>query len=380
MTGETDYYEILKSGISRTQPDSFEARGAVYDRLWQIVSDQLYANQSSEEEIAAERATFLRAVQRLEFGGGLPMPEPDSLAAGPRDHAVVYESSLVDKHAVPREQPRLRRSVEATRARSSKPRRRMFWRIATVMVSACVMLLVGGIAFALIAIRSDPTAAQRWGHPNDPDAWQARMMRVLVSIDNLIERGRATIAPTTTTSPSPTDVQRAVLYEESASSATGTTFSGQAVWRHQAESKSASTAALSINVEIPQKNLLLEITMRRAPAGGAASHFVEFGFFGAKRFPSDAVENVLGILMKNDELSRGIELKGQIVKVHQGMFLMGLSGTDADVASNMTLLKERGWLDIPIVLNGGGRAILAIEKGASGEKALSQVLSNWGRG
>ena len=84
--------------------------------------------------------------------------------------------------------------------------------------------------------------------------------------------------------------------------------------------------------------------------------------------------------MKNDELSRGIELKGQIVKVHQGMFLMGLSGTDADVASNMTLLKERGWLDIPIVLNGGGRAILAIEKGASGEKALSQVLSNWGRG
>jgi hypothetical protein len=369
MTSETDYYGVLQSAISRTQPDSFEARGAVYDRLWQIVVEQLRANpNTSEDDVAIERATFLRAVQRIEFGGGPPTLETNDARPDAREQVDGRD---------PASAPQSKRSA---RAQLKKPRRRMFWRIATMMVSACVLLLIAGIAYALITIRSDPTAAQRWADPSDSRSWQAQMMRALVSISNLIERGPATTTtPTTTTSPASTNAQRAVLYEESASTATGTTFSGRAVWRHQA-AKSASTGALSVNVEIPQKNLFLEITMRRAPEGGAASHFVEFSFFGPNRSPSDAVENVLAILMKNDELARGIELKGQIVKVHQGMFLMGLSGTAADVASNMILLKERSWLDIPIVLNGGGRAILAIEKGATGENALSEALTNWGHG
>jgi hypothetical protein len=353
MNSEANYYNVLQSAIARTQPDSFEARGAIYDRAWQIVLDQSYADQiASEEGIALERAAFLRAIQRIEFNGGPPPQEENGRPAGPR--------AAKSPSRVPLKAPR-----------------RMFWRIAAGMVSACIALLVAGIAYALIAIRSDPTVAERWVDQSDANSWQSQMVRAVVSFNNFIDSRPATT--TTTTSTSAVAAQRAVLYEESAATATGTTFSGRAVWRHQSKSKT-STAALLIEVEIPQKNLILEISMRRAPDGGAASHFVEFQFFGPNRSLSDAVEDVVGILMKDDELARGIALKGQVVRVQRGMFLMGLSGTDDDVARNMKLLKDRPWLDIPIIFRGGARSILAIEKGTAGQNALNEALTTWGQG
>src|SRR5262249_57331108 len=45
---------------------------------------------------------------------------------------------------------------------------------------------------------------------------------------------------------------------------------------------------------------------------------------------------------------------------------------------NITLLKEKPWFDIPIVYTDGRRAILAIEKGRSGERAFGQAFAAWG--
>ena len=86
MTSEVDYYTVLQSAVARTQADSFEARGAVYDRLWQIVLDQLHSNPDiSAEDVVVERAAFLRAVQRIEFGGGAPAAEEEEVRqASPR--------------------------------------------------------------------------------------------------------------------------------------------------------------------------------------------------------------------------------------------------------------------------------------------------------
>jgi len=56
---------------------------------------------------------------------------------------------------------------------------------------------------------------------------------------------------------------------------------------------------------------------------------------------------------------------------------VGLSSIDADIQRNLRLLKERGWIDIPIVYSDGKRAIIAIEKGPSGERALSDAFAAW---
>ena len=44
---------------------------------------------------------------------------------------------------------------------------------------------------------------------------------------------------------------------------------------------------------------------------------------------------------------------------------------------NMTLLRERGWLDVPIVYRDGRRAILAFEKGPVGERAFRRAFAAW---
>ena len=82
--------------------------------------------------------------------------------------------------------------------------------------------------------------------------------------------------------------------------------------------------------------------------------------------------------MKNDELSPGIELTGKVVRVRPGVFLMGLSGAESDIERNLKLLRERPWLDIPIVFKGGMRSLLAIEKGTIGQNAINELLRSAG--
>jgi hypothetical protein len=55
-----------------------------------------------------------------------------------------------------------------------------------------------------------------------------------------------------------------------------------------------------------------------------------------------------------------------------------LSNVDADRARNLQLLKERSWFDVPLVYVNQRRAIIAIEKGAPGERAFNEAFAAWG--
>jgi hypothetical protein len=95
-------------------------------------------------------------------------------------------------------------------------------------------------------------------------------------------------------------------------------------------------------------------------------------------FPFGGISNVPGILMKQAEQTRGAPLSGLAVKVTSGFFLLGLSSVESEKERNVQLLKERAWFDIPVVYNNGRRAIVAVEKGTPGERALAEVFQAWG--
>jgi hypothetical protein len=63
--------------------------------------------------------------------------------------------------------------------------------------------------------------------------------------------------------------------------------------------------------------------------------------------------------------------------VTNGYFLIGLSAMETERERNIQMLKERAWLDIPLVYNNGRRAILAVEKGTAGERAFEQAFAAW---
>jgi len=69
---------------------------------------------------------------------------------------------------------------------------------------------------------------------------------------------------------------------------------------------------------------------------------------------------------------------GLAVKVTDGFFLVGLSNVEADRTRNLQLLKERSWFDVPLVYVNQRRAIIAIEKGAPGERAFNDAFAAWG--
>ena len=66
------------------------------------------------------------------------------------------------------------------------------------------------------------------------------------------------------------------------------------------------------------------------------------------------------------------------MKVTNGYFLIGLSAVDIDKQRNIQMLKDRDWLDIPIVYTSGKRAILAVEKGTPGQRAFEEAFRAWG--
>jgi hypothetical protein len=93
-------------------------------------------------------------------------------------------------------------------------------------------------------------------------------------------------------------------------------------------------------------------------------------------FPFGGINIVPGMLMKQAEATVGQPLNGLAVKVTSNFFLLGLSAVEAEAARNLKLMSEQPWFDIPVVYNSGRRAIVALEKGASGEHAFAEAF-NW---
>ena len=177
--------------------------------------------------------------------------------------------------------------------------------------------------------------------------------------------------------------QRAVLYEENpgAGNQQLQTFVGTAVWKTETVNPGPGRPpelGLRVDVEVPDRKMTVTLTLRRNPDQTLpASHTVEVQF-ATPGDPFGGVANLPGIRAKTTETAQGAPLVGLVVRVMPGFFLVGLSAIEADREQNLSLLRERGWLDIPFVYNNGRRAVLVVEKGTPGERAVNEVVAAWG--
>jgi predicted aspartyl protease len=175
--------------------------------------------------------------------------------------------------------------------------------------------------------------------------------------------------------------QRGVLYDEDPSNPKGKQYVGSVVWRTEplkATGNQKADIAVRADIVIPHRKFKMTISFRRnTDPSLPASHTVELTFVLPPDFAGGGVGDVPGILMKSNEPARGEPLAGLAVKVTDGFFLVGLSNVDADRQRNIQLLNERSWLDVPMVYTNQRRAILAIEKGPSGEQAFNDAFAFW---
>jgi len=176
--------------------------------------------------------------------------------------------------------------------------------------------------------------------------------------------------------------QRVVLYDEDPSDPKGKQYVGSVIWRTEAIKASGTQKAdlaVRADIDIPDRKFKMTMSFRRnTDASLPASHTAELTFILPQDFNGGGVANVPGILMKSNEQARGTPLAGLAVKVTDGFFLVGLSNVDADRDRNIQLLKERSWFDVPLVYSNQRRAIIAIEKGAPGDRAFADAFAAWG--
>jgi len=180
----------------------------------------------------------------------------------------------------------------------------------------------------------------------------------------------------------PAKAQRALLYDEDPSDPKGQQYVGSVAWRSDVPRLTglSDDAAVFADIDIPARKIKMTLTLKlNVDKSLPASHLIELTFHVPPDFVGGGIGNVPGLLLKSNEAARGVPLAGLSVKVRDGFFLVGLSNVAADRERNLRLLVEREWLDIPIVYSNNRRAIIAIEKGTSGEEAFKAAFTAWGQ-
>lgn len=177
--------------------------------------------------------------------------------------------------------------------------------------------------------------------------------------------------------------QRAILYEEGAQAGSaGQASTGRAVWSVSQEAVDGRTeTVLKMRIEVPDRNIAANLTLRpNRDDTLPASHLLEVQFDLPPNFSGSSVAEVPGLVMKTTEEARGDALIGASVKVADGYFWVALSNIPDEQERNLTLLRDRGWIDIPMLYENGKRAILTLEKGTPGARAVEQATTAWRAG
>ncbi|KIZ47473.1 MULTISPECIES: hypothetical protein [Rhodopseudomonas] len=315
---------------------------------------------------------------RKTYANVAPSPEFDRIEPsmenrGDPDAPYSYDESPDDAARYQPPQP----AARPHSVKEKKPKRvGGAFPLRSAIVIGLVLVLVGaGILWgkpvysslrAMLASSSTPTA-----EPSAADSTPADRPKIT---DRVGQPSSEQVAPV---------AQRVVLYDEDPSDPKGKQYVGTVVWRTEqikgASAKGGADLAVRADIDIPERKFKMTMSFRRnTDTSLPASHTAELTFILPPDFDAGGVSNVPGILMKSNEQARGTPLAGLAVKVTDGFFLVGLSNVEADRVRNLQLLKERSWFDVPLVYTNQRRAIIAIEKGAPGERVFDEAFKAWG--
>jgi len=177
--------------------------------------------------------------------------------------------------------------------------------------------------------------------------------------------------------------QTAVLYEEpldAAVAAAGVTAI-DAVLNWQFVEDGTSGPEIAANIEVPERAMTIRVVIRRnTDPTLPASHLVETVINTPPDFPGKGIRSVPRLVLKTDENERGEPLIGAAAKVADGFFWIALSAAQADVEHNLELLRDRPWIDLPVIYETGQRAILTFEKGPQGNQVFENAFAAWSTG
>jgi len=396
-----DYYPLIARAVEGLTEQTPVTRRAVYERARTALVAQLRSLDPplSEADIQKECTSLDQAITQVEADYAPPPAgfDPDAFAemlAEDQRHPVPAErarsvvspgQALRAPAPEPEPGPAPQAFEDAAPARpriDSRPHPAMqsSRQMRSVLLGAAigfVILLIAGLAWwqsrSDAPIPETPVAAA----PQEPANQEA------AKIDERVG-GQAPQASASSQAAGQAIgvAHRAVFYEEDATNPqTPKAYVGRVTWRLEDVNPGQGQSlekAVTANVEIPDAGLTMKMVLRRnLDTTLPASHTVELTFTTRAGDSGRTIRDVGLLQFKNEEAARGTPVAGLPVPVRENLFLIGLSNLQGDVERNTELFVRRNWIDLPVRMGSGQRAILSFEKGATGEQVVNNAFSQW---
>ncbi|MEP3197976.1 MAG: hypothetical protein ABJO57_08920 [Lentilitoribacter sp.] len=177
-------------------------------------------------------------------------------------------------------------------------------------------------------------------------------------------------------------IEKMLFYETSLGLEQQARYEGGVTWSEEVESDgTASRPFIRAQIQVPERNLSIDMSIKlNGDQTLPVSHLVDINFSLPDDFEGGEIDQVTEVKMKNTEEQPGDRLAAISAKIDTTFFVVGLENDDPEVvATNLQLLSRRNWIDIPISYSNGRKALITLEKGASGVAVFDKVLAAWER-
>jgi len=393
-----DYYPLIARAVEGLTEQNPTARRAVYERARMALVTQLRSLDPplSEAEITHECASLDQAITRVEAdyapppagfdpGAFAEMLAEDEQHQTPAERARSVVSSgqalRAPSQAGSEPGPERRAGEEPARPRiDSRPHpamqgNRQTRTLLLGSIIGLVILVIAGLAWWQSRTEAPVPETPVAEAPETPAAPESPKINERVG-------GPAQDLPDPNAGQAIGVAHRAVFYEEDATNPqTPKAFVGRVVWRLEDVNPGQGQAlekAVTANIEVPEAGVTMKMVLRRnLDTTLPASHTVELTFTTREGDSGRVIRDVGLLQFKNEEAARGTPVAGLPVPVRENLFLIGLSNLQSDVERNTELFVRRNWIDLPVRMASGQRAILSFEKGTTGEQVLTSAFSQW---
>jgi hypothetical protein len=309
----------------------------------------------------------------------------DSVAAEPpREHVEVLRPEVLRPHA-----PQL--EVD------DAPQGRRLWIVIAVVVVVVSMVAVAAwklrdrpeeLASFKAATQSQPAQSGKiveriGGGPTESPAQSATAVSQTAPQTAAPQAASvANPAETSTDNSStvPVAYRAALLVEAPEEASKVKTYVGTVIWKLDNVSNGPGQplgTAVHADIDIPEDKMKASLDIEKnADASLSASHTITIVFTMAPDSPTGGVKQISVPQLRGEDSPNGEPLKGILVPIMENSFLIGLARGDAET-SNIDLIKQREWFDIPILLGNGRVAKLTFEKNVAGDRAIQDALASW---
>lgn len=175
-------------------------------------------------------------------------------------------------------------------------------------------------------------------------------------------------------------LQKMFFYETSLGLEQQARYEGSVVWSEKTESDfENSRPYIEGTIQVPERDLSLVMTIKlNGDVTLPVSHLIDLNFSLPEEFDGGEIEQITEVKFKTSEEQTGDRLEAITAKIDTSFFVVGLQNDKLDVVeSNLQLMSQRGWIDIPISYTNGRKALITLEKGTTGKAIFDKVLASW---